>query len=543
MNSLILLDCTFRDGGYYNQWDFDRDLVNKYLVAMSESPVTHVEFGFRFPAKKGFLGPLAYSTETFINTFEIPKNIELGVMLNSSDLISNPKSPSELMDEMFVDAKDSKLSLVRFASHFKDVEQTIEYAKALKNKGYIVGLNVMQAGFYDSQSLTDAAKSVYESKCADVLYFADSMGNMEDEEITRCYNAFRAGWLDMPIGLHSHNNMGQGLKNTMKAIELGATWLDSTVLGMGRGAGNTTTEDLLIELISKKMIQSNLSELNSLFDLVSNDFLPMKNEYNWGPSYLYRLAALNGVHPTYVQQMTSDERYSTTDIVRVIQDLESDEARSYSLDRLQSKLYMDTTHGVGDWSAKNLSGKDSALLIAGGPTIQKYLSPLERFIDRVKPFVVSTNYNQFLNPNFIDRYCACHPTRLFAEKLSFEKSGVEVIAPISNFSDKEKGHFSNVKTNNYGLFVEKNQFEASEFGCKISSASVLSYSLAALVAAGYKKILIAGLDGYKGNDSKNTNTRVELAEFKSKNPGVELIAITPTNFDMIQDSLFSPKFV
>ena len=50
------------------------------------------------------------------------------------------------------------------------------------------------------------------------------------------------------LGIHAHDNMCLGLVNTLRAHAKGVTWLDATVTGMGRGAGNTRTEDLVIEL-------------------------------------------------------------------------------------------------------------------------------------------------------------------------------------------------------------------------------------------------------------------------------------------------------
>ena len=53
----MILDCTLRDGGYYNNWDFDSEVVNKYLAAMASANIDYVELGLRnFPQKKIFLG-------------------------------------------------------------------------------------------------------------------------------------------------------------------------------------------------------------------------------------------------------------------------------------------------------------------------------------------------------------------------------------------------------------------------------------------------------------------------------------------------------
>ena len=86
-NKLKILDCTFRDGGYYNNWDFDINLINKYLKVMSDIKVDYVEIGFRSGEKKEFKGACAYSTDEFLNNLKIPKNLKIAVMINGSELI------------------------------------------------------------------------------------------------------------------------------------------------------------------------------------------------------------------------------------------------------------------------------------------------------------------------------------------------------------------------------------------------------------------------------------------------------------------------
>ena len=73
-NKLKILDCTFRDGGYYNNWNFDIDLINKYLKVMSDIKVDYVEIGFRSGEKKEFKGACAYSTDELFNLYQSLKN-------------------------------------------------------------------------------------------------------------------------------------------------------------------------------------------------------------------------------------------------------------------------------------------------------------------------------------------------------------------------------------------------------------------------------------------------------------------------------------
>ena len=88
-NKLKILDCTLRDGGYYNNWNFSIDLINKYLEVMSDIKVDYVEVGFRSRDKKEFRGACAYTTDEFLNNLKIPKNLQIAVMINGAELIKN----------------------------------------------------------------------------------------------------------------------------------------------------------------------------------------------------------------------------------------------------------------------------------------------------------------------------------------------------------------------------------------------------------------------------------------------------------------------
>ena len=86
-----LIDCTLRDGGYYNNWFFNKNLVNDYLQSMKKAKVDYVELGFRFVNKNKMLGPYAFTTDTFINTLNTFKSQKYAVMINGSEYLENTK--------------------------------------------------------------------------------------------------------------------------------------------------------------------------------------------------------------------------------------------------------------------------------------------------------------------------------------------------------------------------------------------------------------------------------------------------------------------
>jgi len=117
-----LLDCTLRDGGYYNSWDFDMPVVQAYLRAVAAAGIDYVELGFKDLAQPGFYGAFAYTTESFLNRLELPKGPRYGVMINASTVLKSGRDCAAILDKLFVDSKQSKLHLVRIAAHLDEVE-------------------------------------------------------------------------------------------------------------------------------------------------------------------------------------------------------------------------------------------------------------------------------------------------------------------------------------------------------------------------------------------------------------------------------------
>ena len=122
----VLVDCTLRDGGYYNGWDFSNDLIEEYLQAMAVASVDFVELGFRSLEADGFRGGCAYTTDRFIRGLSIPPGVALGVMVNAGELESHDGGPVTAIESLFAPAGDSPIQLVRIATHLHEVNTAFE---------------------------------------------------------------------------------------------------------------------------------------------------------------------------------------------------------------------------------------------------------------------------------------------------------------------------------------------------------------------------------------------------------------------------------
>ena len=277
-----ILDCTLRDGGYYNNWDFDSDLVETYLNAMRQASIDVIEIGFRSPPKQSFVGPFVYSLDDYLETLPLPKNILIGVMINAKEYLNSPEDPVELINKLFQSAEKSPVGLVRIAINFEQALEGEVLAGRLKELGYRVGLNMMQSHGKEQYQYQQTAKNIAEWGSVDVLYFADSLGNMDPVQIRSICKALSSTWKGS-LGIHTHNNKGMALINSLTAVEEGITWCDSTIMGMGRGAGNVTTEALLMEFEHLEIHRGKSQLLIPCLEM----FHELKEKFQWGSNHLY----------------------------------------------------------------------------------------------------------------------------------------------------------------------------------------------------------------------------------------------------------------
>ncbi len=516
-----VLDCTFRDGGYYNQWDFDLDLARKYLHAIHQAKIDAIEIGFRFTSKNSFMGPFAYSSDNFLRDLDLPP-VPIGVMVNGSDV------EHVSAEEMFNSAAESPVDRVRLALHFPNTKMLKcgPFAKGLKTLGYGVGVNMMQTGGKSHFEIQEAIKVIQEWGVADVIYFADSLGNMGPNDVVRTIESIRSVWSGS-IGFHGHDNKGQGLVNSLKAKSEGVDWIDSTVLGMGRGAGNTRTEFLLMELKNKGFDY----EPENIFELVAEDFEPMQKQFGWGPSLYYYLAATFNSHPTYVQEMVK-RCHSAKEILDAIKRLKNHD--SYIKEKLKEKGYSGAWT-IGKWSASNWIKGREVLIVASGPGSKRHLNAIIKYVETKKPFVVCLNCDTgFPNP-LVDIYAVCDKIRLETEGQKYEQLKKKVLAPESLV--ELAFTFAKLDTLDYGLHVQDKTWKSEEKRCIIPTLMVAPYAFAACVAGGARRILLAGFDGY-GIDEK----QAAMMEVFDLYEGPPIVAVTPSSYNVTHSSIYAPEF-
>ena len=532
-NKFNILDCTLRDGGYYNNWDFSNDLVNDYLKTMSLIGVDYVELGFRSFQTKDFKGPTWYTTDSYLESLSIPKNLIVGVMVNVSELISHPSGFAKATRLMFAKAKKSKVKLVRLACHFEEFNQATKVGKILQKLGYFVTINLMQISEQSEEKIISIAKMAKKNP-PNVLYFADSLGGMSSNQISNIVETFRRHWHGA-LGIHTHNNLNNAVANSLSALDLGVTWLDSTVTGMGRGPGNAQTEYLLIELQNTK---KNKLDILPLLKLIKTYFEPMLQKYKWGTNPYYYLAGKYGIHPTYIQSMIVGN-FDNEEILGTIDQLKHGEGRRYNIGLVRSDFQKPMKLTEGNWLPSKKIKNKKVLILASGPKAIDYKNELEKYIKLKKPFVIALNTTVSINTKLIDVFAACHPLRLIADANLYTSLTSPLVVPISFLSHSLKKKFKNLKLLDFGIGIKENHFEFHKSGAVVPRLYALAYALSIATSGGASKILLAGFDGFGAHDRRTKTIDELLALYSSFKSAKPVVAVTPTSYSVDSTSIYA----
>ena len=522
MKKINLLDCTLRDGGYYNNWDFSTDLINEYLKSLSLVGIKYIELGFKSKILNSYLGPCAYTTDGFISSLVIPKNLKIGVMINASEIVSKKTSIKEFKN-FTIGSGNSRISFIRFACHFHEVEKLLPYINTLKNKKTLLILNLMQISQRSQKEIQEVTKKISKSSI-DVLYFADSMGSLDPTKIKLIINSIKKFW-KKDIGFHAHDNMGNAMINAENSINFGVKWVDSTILGMGRGPGNVKTEYALIQF--NKYLNGKFN-LSPILNLIETRFKKLKKEFEWGPNVYYFLSGLYGIHPTFIQSMQHDLNLTPDEMLSVIDSLKKNKATKYNKNLIEigKQIYKGKTSGK--WlPSKKIKGRE-VLILGSGPGSKVHQKAIERFVKLKKPFVIALNDQKSIEENLINIRVACHTLRIASSKIKFKKIFQPLVLPFKRLTDDQIKYFKNKKILDYGLEVRDNVFDFDKNSAILPNSLTICYALAIANSGKAKKIYVSGLDGYPAEDQRRAEMDEIFKIYYSQKKNLEITSITPT---------------
>lgn len=301
-----ILDCTLRDGGYYTNWDFKSETVDVYIQAMNLLPIDYLELGYRNNTTKEYMGKFGYCPVSVLKQIRQTCTKKLVVMLNEKS--TKPEDLNTLLKPIV-----GLVDMVRIAIDPNNFDRAVVLAKAVKAMDFEVGFNCMYMSKWQTEYPSFLSKLSILNDMADLFCMVDSFGGVTPEDITNIVKEVRIN-TTCPIGFHGHNNLQLGLINTLTAMKLGVDYVDATILGMGRGAGNLNMELLLTYLNAHEGLKV---DFNVLGDVITA-FTPLLRQYQWGTNLPYMLAGANRIPQKEVMDWVTNRVYSFNSIVRAL---------------------------------------------------------------------------------------------------------------------------------------------------------------------------------------------------------------------------------
>lgn len=236
MMRIKLIDCTLRDGGNLSNWHFSDQAVQSVIEGLDAAHVDYIEVGYRGGSgsnKAAHMGEAAYCSQEYLERISCTQHSKLAVMAVPS------VCSLEQLDEL-----DPELTaMVRLAAYPQDAAEVYSYISNLKERGFLVSMNLMAASYVEPDTIAEIAQKADE-RGVDVFYIADSFGSMTPVSAGERIRVLTQS-VGCSIGFHGHNNLGLAFVNTLEAIRAGATYIDTALCGMARGAGNLPTEQFI----------------------------------------------------------------------------------------------------------------------------------------------------------------------------------------------------------------------------------------------------------------------------------------------------------
>ena len=529
-----LIDCTLRDGGYHNSWNFSKKFAEETIQNLVSSGVTHIEVGFRKPKnlQKKSEGIFANLESVNLQSLEISEEAKIGLMINASDYMQDSRISLDLVKDSFAHS-EPVISFVRVAGDIEDIASLKTLKLYLENLGYEVHLNLMKINnLISNLSVAKSADQVLEGiNTLNLRYLtlADTYGVMRQNELRILIQKFLQVE-NLELGLHMHNNLGLATANSILGLDLGITMLDSTLSGMGRGPGNLRTEFIVDEISYRTRL--NTYDSSKLLDFTAKTYEPLKDHYKWGESAYYNLGARSLVHPSYIQYLTQRDDYSATEILEAINVLGarnqvhfSEETLSFVLNDQVEPTKFENFQGLGLFA-----GAESVVILGAGETIRDNgHEDFEALKDDGNEPVVSLTLRPFVDRMLIDAYIVLDPVKYFIDYKIVESHQSIIIAPFNLRKDSTMTQLS-------GLFpftIKSEYLDFNETGAVLPFPSSLGYALMALAASKVPRIKLAGFDGFQEGDPRQTQNQKILDLFEEKFGERHTITfLTPTSYTL-----------
>ena len=295
-----VVDCTIRDGGLVNNFGFTDEFVRELYKTNVEAGVDYMEFGYK--ASKEQFSVNDYGKWKFCDE----KDIRAIVGENNTDMKISVMADVGRTDykKDILPKADSVIDMIRIATYINTIPAAVEMIEDCAKKGYETTINIMAV----SKANTDDIKTALDilgNSSVNAFYIVDSYGAIYPEQARRLAELYceYADKYKKKVGIHAHNNQQLAFANTIEAMTQGVSYLDATVDGMGRGAGNCALELLLGFLKNPKY------KVAPILKIIEDHIEKLKEDgIKWGYDIPYMLTGQYNTHPRPAISYVKEER-------------------------------------------------------------------------------------------------------------------------------------------------------------------------------------------------------------------------------------------
>ncbi len=532
MGEIKLLDCTLRDGGYVNDWEFGHNNLVSIFERMVGAGVDIIEIGFLderrlFDMNRSIM-PDSSCVEKIYGDLDRKQAMVVGMIDYGTCGI-----------EHIEPCEDSYLDGIRviFKKHIR--WQAIDFCRQLKELGYKVFVQLVSITSYDDDELMDLIDLANELEPYAVS-MVDTYGLLHQNNLMHYYTKLNQ-YLKSNIGLgyHSHNNFQMAYANCIEMLSHETkrmVLVDGTIYGMGKSAGNAPIELLAMHLNEHYGKHYDISQI---LEAVDANVMPIYKMTPWGYNMFFFLAASNDCHPNYVSYLMNKRTLSVKSINEILSKLEGEKQLMYD-QKLIEELYLDYQNievkDQQDVDALNREFRGHHVLLLGpGLNVQRQFDRIERYVKEKHPIIVSINFiSGELNSDYVF--------------LSNSKRYVQLATALSQNPELKVIATSNV-TKTDGRFDYTLQYSSLlDMDADIIDNSFIML-LKVMKKIGVDHVALGGFDGYTGDKRQNYINGYEEYSFSKSQARdlnqyvADVLAVLKKDLtmDFITDSLYTKK--
>jgi 4-hydroxy 2-oxovalerate aldolase len=538
MKNIKVLDCTLRDGGFVIDMNFGHHVIIGIIEKLHQANIDFIECGFLKDVEYKD-GITLFQRVEQISQF-LPENRKKNISFVAL-LDYGRYSLENLIPYNGLSIDGIRICFVKE----DDIKAVMEYANKIIEKGYKVYLQPTAILSYTDTELLHLLEEVEKIKPY-AFSIVDTFGSMYEDDLLHIYTIVDKNLSkEVNLGFHSHNNLQLSFALCQKFIQISRNrniFVDSSICGLGRGAGNTCTE-LIINYLNERF-EFNY-DFNIILDIIDIYMPNIMRKGKWGYSIPFMIAGKLNSHVNNISYLLDKHNINSNDLLQIISKIDSKKRRKYDYNNLW-QLYIEYFNNSVDDEKniihfKQIFSARKILLIAPGRTIETQKGNITAYIAENNPVIIDINtINPYFNANFV----------FFSSNRRFQKAQME----SKTFGKTSKIITSNIKTALMEDTYIINYDRLIKSGWKNFDSSIILL-LRFLDIYTASEIAIAGVDGFisKYNYIANMDDFepiIENEKYNLMNQEIDEMLIDflynrkqTTSIKFITDSIFSNIFI